>query len=363
MTDTVKIILSFVASFAVAFLTTPLAKRFATKIGAIDVPKDKRRVHKKPTPLVGGLAIFLGFLAATLSFGKIDIEFVGMLAGALIMVVLGIFDDKYNLPAKFKFVIQIVAASIPVILGVRIERIIFPFAEYTGITGIEFGWLSYPITILWIVGLTNAVNLIDGLDGLAAGVSAIASFSVFCVALMQGEIGIAILTAALVGSCFGFLPYNFNPASIFMGDTGSTFLGYVMAVISVMGLFKIHAIISFAVPFIAFGIPIFDTSFAIFRRIKEHRPIMSPDRGHLHHRLIDSGLTQKQAVLVIYAICIVLGIVAVMSFKSKIWALAIAMLGVLGALVFRYWGRVGKDGENVNREKEESDSEKENTEK
>ncbi len=347
MTDTVKIILSFVASFVIAFATTPLAKILAAKIGAIDVPKDKRRIHKKPIPLIGGLAIFLGFLVSVLAFGKLSKEIIGMLVGAVIMVVLGIFDDKYNLPAKFKFVIQIIAAAIPVVLGVKIERIIFPFSEYTGITGIEFGWFSYFITILWIVGLTNAVNLIDGLDGLAAGVSAIASFSIFCVALIQGEYGIAILTAALVGSCFGFLPYNFNPASIFMGDTGSTFLGYVMAVISVMGLFKIHAIISFAVPFIAFGIPIFDTSFAIFRRIKEHRPIMSPDRGHLHHRLIDSGLSQKQAVLAIYAICIVLGAVAVISFKSKIWALAIAMLGVLGALVFRYWGRVGEKAEEV----------------
>ncbi len=346
MTDTMKIILSFVVAFAVAFATTPLAKILAVKIGAIDVPKDKRRVHKKPTPLIGGLAIFAGFLVTTLCFYKADIEFIGMMAGAIIMVVLGIFDDKYGLGAKFKFAVQIVAAAIPVICGVRIERIILPFMESGGF---EFGWLSYPITILWIVGLTNAVNLIDGLDGLAAGVSAIASFSVFLVALMQGEYGIAILTAALVGSCFGFLPYNFNPASIFMGDTGSTFLGFVMAVISVSGLFKIHAIISFAVPFIAFGIPIFDTSFAILRRIKEHRPIMSPDRGHLHHRLMDRGFSQKQVVLIIYTICILLGAIAVVCFKSKPWALAIACIGILGALVFRYWGRVGKDAkEEIN---------------
>lgn len=342
MSDTVKIIISFVLSFVIAFAMTPLVKRLAVKIGAIDVPKDKRRMHKKPIPLIGGLAIFAGFLVTSLAFYEIDKELIGMLAGALIIVVLGIFDDKYNLPAKFKFVVQIVAASIPVICGVKIERIIIPFMESNGF---EFGWLSYPITILWIVGLTNAVNLIDGLDGLAAGVSSIASFSVFCVALMQGEIGIAILTAALVGSCFGFLPYNFNPASIFMGDTGSTFLGFVMAVISVSGLFKIHAIISFAVPFIAFGVPIFDTSFAIFRRIREHRPIMSPDRGHLHHRLIDRGFTHKQTVLIIYAICILLGAIAVMCFKSKIWALAIACLGVLGALVTRYVGRIGKKAE------------------
>lgn len=160
---------------------------------------------------------------------------------------------------------------------------------------------------------------------------------------MQGNYVIAVMSAALVGACCGFLPYNFSPASIFMGDTGSTFLGFVMASLSVLGLFKIHAIISFAVPFIAFGIPIFDTSFAIFRRIKEHRPIMSPDRGHLHHRLVDMGFSHKQAVLIIYAICIVLGAVAVLSFKSKLLAIVIAVLGVIGAFVFRYWGRMKKE--------------------
>ena len=348
MSETMKIIAAFVISFAIAFASTPLVKRLAVKIGAIDVPKDKRRMHKKPIPLIGGLAIFFGFLITVLILYKMDIELIGTLAGAIIIVILGIFDDKYNLPAKFKFVVQIVAALIPVLCGIRIERIIIPFMSSGGF---EFGWLSYPITILWIVALTNAVNLIDGLDGLASGVSAIASFSIFCVALMQGQFGTAILTAALVGACFGFLPYNFNPASIFMGDTGSTFLGFVMAVISVMGLFKIHTIISFAVPFIAFGIPIFDTSFAIFRRIKEHRPIMSPDRGHLHHRLIDRGFSHKQTVLIIYSICILLGLIAVVCFKSKIWALAIAAIGVLGALTTRYWGRINNDAT-----KEESDN-------
>lgn len=336
MSDTLKILLAFIISFVVAFATTPLVKKLAVKIGAIDIPDEERRVHKKPTPLVGGLAIFFGFLVSTLLFSRKDMEFMGMLIGSVVIVILGIFDDKYNLSAKLKLLMQIIAAAIPVFMGVRIERIILPFFEF------EFGWISYPVTILWIVALTNAVNLIDGLDGLATGVSSIASLSMFCVALMQGDFVSAVLTAALVGSCFGFLPYNFNPASIFMGDTGSTFLGFVMATVSVTGLFKMHAIISFAVPFIAFGIPIFDTSFAIFRRIKEHRPIMSPDRGHLHHRLIDRGFSVKQAVLIIYLICILLGAIAFMCFKSKIWALAIAVVGILGALVFRYWGRVNK---------------------
>ncbi len=339
-TETIKILLSFALSFVIAFLSTPLVKKLAHKIGTIDVPKDERRMHKKPIPLIGGLAIFLGFVVSSLIFTKVDIEIVSMLLGGFVMVVLGIFDDKYCLSAKLKLAVQILVAMIPVFSGVRIERIILPFVESGGI---EFGWLSYPITILWIVALTNAVNLIDGLDGLAAGVSAIASFSIFLVALIQGEYIIAILTAALLGACFGFLPYNFSPASIFMGDTGSTFLGYIMACISVIGLFKIHAIISFAVPFIAFGIPIFDTSFAILRRIKEHRPIMSPDRGHLHHRLVDMGFTQKQAVLIIYAICVILGAVAVISFKSKPIALLIAFLGVLCALIFRYCGRSKKE--------------------
>lgn len=340
MNETVKILLSFVCAFLLAFLSTPYVKKLAKKIGAIDIPKDKRRMHTDSVPLIGGLAIFLGFLVSTVIFTEIDIKIIAILSGALIMVVLGVFDDKYALGAKFKLMIQIIAAAIPVIAGVRIERIILPFLKSGGI---EFGWLAYPITILWIVALTNAVNLIDGLDGLAAGVSAIASFSMFLIALMQGNYVIAVMSAALVGACCGFLPYNFSPASIFMGDTGSTFLGFVMASLSVLGLFKIHAIISFAVPFIAFGIPIFDTSFAIFRRIKEHRPIMSPDRGHLHHRLVDMGFSHKQAVLIIYAICIVLGAVAVLSFKSKLLAIVIAVLGVIGAFVFRYWGRMKKE--------------------
>lgn len=340
MNETVKILLSFVCAFLLAFLSTPFVKKLAKKIGAIDIPKDKRRMHTDSVPLIGGLAIFLGFLVSTVVFTEIDIKIIAILSGALIMVVLGVFDDKYALGAKFKLMIQIIAAAIPVIAGVRIERIILPFLKSGGI---EFGWLAYPITILWIVALTNAVNLIDGLDGLAAGVSAIASFSMFLIALMQGNYVIAVMSAALVGACCGFLPYNFSPASIFMGDTGSTFLGFVMASLSVLGLFKIHAIISFAVPFIAFGIPIFDTSFAIFRRIKEHRPIMSPDRGHLHHRLVDMGFSHKQAVLIIYAICIVLGAVAVLSFKSKLLAIVIAVLGVIGAFVFRYWGRMKKE--------------------
>lgn len=340
MNETVKILLSFVCAFLLAFLSTPFVKKLAKKIGVIDIPKDKRRMHTDSVPLIGGLAIFLGFLVSTVLFAEIDIKIIAILSGALIMVVLGVFDDKYALGAKFKLMIQIIAAAIPVIAGVRIERIILPFLKSGGI---EFGWLAYPITILWIVALTNAVNLIDGLDGLAAGVSAIASFSMFLIALMQGNYVIAVMSAALVGACCGFLPYNFSPASIFMGDTGSTFLGFVMASLSVLGLFKIHAIISFAVPFIAFGIPIFDTSFAIFRRIKEHRPIMSPDRGHLHHRLVDMGFSHKQAVLIIYAICIVLGAVAVLSFKSKLLAIVIAVLGVIGAFVFRYWGRMKKE--------------------
>ncbi len=340
MNETVKILLSFACAFLLAFLSTPFVKKLAKKIGAIDIPKDKRRMHTDSVPLIGGLAIFLGFLVSTVLFAEIDIKIIAILSGALIMVMLGVFDDKYALGAKFKLMIQIIAAAIPVIAGVRIERIILPFLKSGGI---EFGWLAYPITILWIVALTNAVNLIDGLDGLAAGVSAIASFSMFLIALMQGNYVIAVMSAALVGACCGFLPYNFSPASIFMGDTGSTFLGFVMASLSVLGLFKIHAIISFAVPFIAFGIPIFDTSFAIFRRIKEHRPIMSPDRGHLHHRLVDMGFSHKQAVLIIYAICIVLGAVAVLSFKSKLLAIVIAVLGVIGAFVFRYWGRMKKE--------------------
>ena len=257
---------ALLCAFAVSFLMCPLVKSFAYKIGAIDVPKDNRRMHKKPVPRLGGLAIFLGFIVSMLLFVKVDHQLQGILLGASIIVVLGVVDDMSPLRAYFKFCVQIFAALVAVFHGVVVQTLSNPnvFAESPYW---DLGWLSIPITVLWIVGITNAVNLIDGLDGLACGVSTISAISMLVIALLVSESDVALVMAALVGACLGFMPYNKNPAKMFMGDTGSTFLGYILATISIQGLFKYYAIVSFAVPFLILGLPMFDTLFAIIRRL------------------------------------------------------------------------------------------------
>ncbi len=322
------ILFTFITAFAVSFLLTPPVKKLAFRIGAVDVPKDNRRMHKKPTALLGGLAIFAGFLVAALIFVPIDRPFRGILIGSMIIIVMGIFDDIYALSAKLKLVVQIVAALFPVLSGVKIDIIAVPkFIDAYGYLDLKY--FSIPLTILWIVGVTNAINLLDGLDGLACGVSSISSLTMLCIALLVGEPDIAFATAALTGACFGFLPYNFNPAKIFMGDTGSLFLGFMLSTLSIQGLFKGYAVISIAAPFLILGMPLFDTAFAMLRRAKNHRPIMSPDRGHLHHRLVDAGLSQKQAVVAIYAMCLVLCLIAV----GLIWTGAVSPLAILIVLI------------------------------
>lgn len=241
-----NMIFAFVIAFIFTFATTPLVRRFAYKIGAVDVPRDKRRVHKRPTPRIGGLAIIFGFLVAIISFNDSwSRELVSILIGVGILGVLGIIDDCKELDAKLKFVVQIIAALVVVIFGdIRISVMSNPnvFSENPYIIFPQ--WLSITVTVLWIVFMTNAVNFIDGLDGLAAGVSAIMSMSLVFIAITYHEYEIALLGIALMGACFGFLPFNFNPAKIFMGDTGSMFLGYMLSVLSVQGMFKSYAVIS-----------------------------------------------------------------------------------------------------------------------
>ena len=329
----INLILCFSIAFVISVLLTPVAKTVAYKIGAIDNP-DKRRVHKKPIPRLGGLAIYYGFLISVLLFSKFDKQFIGIIAGSLLIVGAGIIDDVFQLRASIKLLVQIAAGLIVAFCDVRINAISMPISIVDG--GIlSLGILSVPVTIIWIVGVTNAVNLIDGLDGLAVGISSIATFSLFFIAILAGEASVAILAAALAGSCLGFIPYNFNPAKIFMGDTGSTFLGYMLAIICIQGLFKGYVIISFIVPFLILGLPIFDTVYAILRRIKNKKPIMSPDRGHLHHRLMDMGLSQKQTVAILYVIAMVLGLSAVMVVGQGAY---IAILLVASAMIFAFFG-------------------------
>ena len=309
-------------------------------------------MHKVPIPRLGGLAIFFGFLLSVLIYVELTPELTGMLLGGVIIVVLGIFDDIYALGAKFKLMVQIAAALVAVLSGNVIEVLSNPNVFSSDLWW-ELGWLAYPVTIIWIVAITNAVNLIDGLDGLACGVSTISSLTMLVISLAVADGPVAVIMAALAGGCIGFLPYNLNPAKIFMGDTGSTFLGFILAVMSIQGLFKFYTIISFAVPFLMLGLPIFDTCFAFIRRIAHGQSPMHPDRSHVHHRLIDMGFNQKQAVAVLYIISAILGLCAVVlttsgALKAMMLLLALCAAGAVSARIFL-----------VNNEKKKQDGEEE----
>ena len=333
------VMLALLVALVVSFLASPLVKNFAYKVGAIDVPKDARRMHKTPIPRLGGLAIFLGFMISVILFVPIrgDREMQSILLGAVIIVVLGVVDDIMALPAMLKFVVQIVAALIPTMNGVVVQAVsnpnIFSDNPYW-----VLDWLSIPVTVLWIVAVTNSVNLIDGLDGLANGVSAISATTVLVISLIASEAQVALVMAALVGASVGFMPYNQNPAQMFMGDTGATFLGYILATMSIQGLFKFYAVISFVVPFLILGLPIFDTAFAFIRRIAHGQSPMHADRSHIHHRLIDLGLNQKQAVATLYVISAILGLSAVVlttggEGKAMILFAALCIVAVVAAKV------------------------------
>ncbi len=319
MEFTYKLMLAMAVSAGVTFAATPLVRKLAFKVGAIDVPKDERRVHTQPIPRLGGLAIFFGFLVSYLLFTNMEmIKMVGILGGGLVIVGTGVVDDIHPLRARTKLLLQIVSAVILYFCGFRIDFFTNFINPELGIVSI--GFLSLPVTVFWIIGITNTVNLIDGLDGLAAGISSISAVTLTYVALIIGQQDgslmvhmneVAILTIIVAGACLGFLPYNFNPAKIFMGDAGSLFLGFILATASVEGALKWPTVIAFAIPILALGIPIFDTTFAIIRRALSGRPISEADKGHLHHRLMDVGMDQKRAVLTLYLIAALLGAGAV----------------------------------------------------
>jgi len=328
-TSVLPVIAALGTAMLLSFVLTPLVKRLAYKIGAVDVPKDKRRMHDHPIPRLGGLAIFIGFVITILILVDANRPLRGILLGACLIVAVGVVDDSHPLGAGIKFILQIVAALIAVWHGVVIQAIAspFPFGEPYW----DFGIMAVPITVIWIVAVTNSVNLIDGLDGLADGVSTIAALTMLIIALLMGDLEMATICAALVGACIGFIPYNRNPAKIFMGDTGATFLGYMLATVSVTGLFKLYAMISFIVPFIILGFPIFDTVSAFTRRILKGQNPMKADRSHTHHKLIDMGMNQKQAVATLYLVAGVLGLCAVMIVTRgyiKVILSIVALVGV-----------------------------------
>ena len=338
------IYIAFLIAMTIAYLVTPFVIKLASKVGAIDVPKDNRRVHTVPTPRLGGIAIFIGFMVAVLVTFKMDTRLVSVLVGGVVIVTMGYFDDIKPLSAKTKLLVQILAAAIVMYGGVKINMVTNPLSYiFAGADPyIRLGMWSYPLTLVWIVGVTNAINLIDGLDGLAAGVSIIAALTLTVVAIFLDQSYIALLAATLAGATIGFLPYNFNPAKIFMGDSGSLFLGYMLSVLSVMGVVKSAAALSILVPIFAIGLPIFDTFMAIIRRSLSGKSFMEADKGHLHHKLLDIGLSHKQAVLTLYSVSAVLGFSAVALVEANLKVAIVLVLAVFfsASLGVKYLGLI-----------------------
>lgn len=320
--------LAFITALIAVYALTPLIIKFAEKTGAMDKP-DPRKVHKKPIPRLGGLAIYLAFMIAVCPMVDFSKEIIGLLLGGSFIVVVGIVDDFVSLPAKVKLLGQIMAACVLVAFDVRIDFITDPFGDF-----IFLEYFAIPVTLFWVVGITNTVNLIDGLDGLAAGVSTIATVTLLLVALQSGDLSVVFFAAALAGASLGFLHYNFNPARIFMGDTGSMFLGYMFASISIIGAVKSAATIALVVPILALGLPILDTTFAIVRRYRGGVPIFKPDKGHLHHRLLALGFSQRQAVLLMYVFSAFLGLAAIALTEVSPGVAALIVVFVAAAILF-----------------------------
>lgn len=335
--------IAFLLAFITAFVITPYTIRLAYKVGAIDKP-EKRRINEQPTPRLGGLAVIIGFLVSCIylltimtlektfnPFGEEQYlhKLIGLLLGIFILGAFCFIDDIKGLPAISKLIVQTIAAIVVVSFGIQIDNINIPFLEQT--LNINNNIYIYILSVGWIVGITNAINLIDGLDGLSSGITLISCVSLIIVFTMnQSPIIAIILITALAGAIVGFLPYNFNPAKTFIGDTGAQFLGFSLAVISILGTAKTYTLLVLISPLIILALPICDTLFAIIRRIiKGHsiKAVFAPDTGHLHHKLMKKGYTQKQAVLILYGISACFGMFAIVLLESGIWkAISFALM-------------------------------------
>ena len=345
------IAIAFLLAFIVTFMATPYTIKIAQKVGAVDIPKDKRRMHKKAMPKFGGPAVILGFLVSVIyllivmsmektinlfgveEYGK---KLLGMFLGIVIISITCIIDDIKTIKPIVKLAGQVLAAIVVVSFGIRIDDIVPSFI--TSEAGKEI--FSVILTIGWIVGVTNAINLIDGLDGLSSGISVISSISLLIIFVLNGSPLVSILLiTALAGALVGFLPFNFAPAKTFIGDTGSNFLGFSLSIISILGVAKTYTIAVIVLPLIVLGLPIFDTLWAIIRRIikgKSIKAIFKADKGHMHHRLVRKGFSQKQAVLILYGISATFGIFAVILLESGIWKALSFLLMVIVALGLGY---------------------------
>ena len=305
----------------------PFTIKIAKKKGFLDVPKDERRVHKKPIPVGGGIAMVISVSILMVYFLPINKNLIMALIASLIIAISGLYDDKEGLSPKLKFLFQILAAVILIIGGMKIEFFTNPFDSHDALLILNI--LSIPVTIFWVCGITNTINLIDGLDGLASGVSMICAISMFFITYKMGRYDVSLVCALVAGACLGFLPFNFNPAKIFMGDTGALYLGFMLSYISISGFLKQAAILMIFVPVLILGVPVFDTAFAMVRRKLSGKSMVEADKGHLHHRLLKMGLNQRQTVVILYSISAIFGVLAnlISRFHSSI-ALVIS-IGVL----------------------------------
>ena len=332
---------AFILSMLCGTILTPLVRRLAYRFGALDHALSSRKIHGRPIPRLGGIAIVIAFYVPLVGLILFHTEVgrmflaerryvIGLFVGGTCIALLGLYDDLRGSGAGRKFLVQFAVAGFLYWLGFRMEALANPLGE-----PIVLGWASLPFTLLWIVGVVNALNLIDGLDGLAGGVALVAVVITFLVSIQRGHPLMMLFSSALAGSIIGFLFYNFNPASIFMGDTGSMFLGFVLAATAIQTNQKASTAVAVLVPAIALGLPIMDTLLAIGRRAVRGRPLFQADKEHIHHRLLDAGLTHRQAVLVLYALCILLGATAlVLTYASSLQSALLLIVLMLVAFIF-----------------------------
>ncbi|MGB5037517.1 MAG: MraY family glycosyltransferase [Blastocatellia bacterium] len=339
---------AFVVSLAVAVIGTPLIRSLAVRRGLLDQARSSRKIHDRPIPRLGGVAIVIAFYAPFVALLGVESgvgsmfydsprSAIGIFAGGLAIALLGVYDDLKGTGASRKFAVQFAVAGLLYYLGFRVEQIANPFGP-----DIELGPFAIPFTMLWIVGVVNAMNLIDGLDGLAGVVALFAVLTTFIVAVNQPNPLMMLFTAALAGAILGFLFYNFNPATIFMGDTGSMFLGFILAAASIKTGQKSSTAVAILTPIIALGLPILDTLLAMARRAVRGRPLFSADKEHIHHRLMSLGMTHREAAFALYAVCLLLNVVAlVLVFSNSIAAAALlAVLTIVGFFAMRRLGYI-----------------------
>ena len=298
-----------VVAALVTALITPLSILLAPKLGAMDVPRDARRVHNKPMPRFGGIAIYAGIMAGLAIFAQTQRHLPAIMVGCTLIYILGAIDDLKGMKPVVKFAGQVVCASVVFAMGLRINFVTNWFGEGHMDLGIA---VCYFVTVIWLVAITNAVNLVDGLDGLAAGISAISALSIAYISYIHGWYGPTICMMVLAGACIGFLPFNFHPAKTFMGDGGSQLLGFSIAALSILGTVKSATVVAVVIPVLVLGLPIIDTAMAIVRRTLRHQSIASADKEHLHHRILRAGFGQRRAVLLMYSVSGIMGIMAIL---------------------------------------------------